>query len=114
LHSHLLTLRNWSWRRTLPPSDVLPSVFSCSVVVPPSSALVSVLGSSVEAGVGSVAGAVSVVVGGDVGSVVGAGEAVVVGSAVIKAAVSSCSAVVSVGVAEDKSTFTSVYKVCCA
>jgi hypothetical protein len=83
------------------------------MVVPPSSALVSVLGSSVEAG-GSVAGAVSVVIGGDVGSVVGAGEAVVVGSAVIKAAVGSCSAVVSVGVAEDKSTFTSVYKVCCA
>ena len=54
------------------------------------------------------------VIGGDVGSVVGAGEAVVVGSAVIKAAVGSCSIVVSVGVAEDKSTFTSVYKVCCA
>ena len=54
------------------------------------------------------------VIGGDVGSVVGAGEAVVVGSAIIKAAVGSCSAVVSVGVAEDKSTFTSVYKVCCA
>jgi hypothetical protein len=63
---------------------------------------------------GPVAEAVSVVIGGDVGSVVGAGEAVVVGSAVIKAAVGSCSAVVSVGVAEDKSTFTSVYKVCCA
>jgi hypothetical protein len=63
---------------------------------------------------GSVAEVVSVVIGGDVGSVVGAGEAVVVGSAVIKAAVGSCSTVVSVGVAEDKSTFTSVYKVCCA
>jgi hypothetical protein len=62
---------------------------------------------------GSVAEVVSVVIGGDVGSVVGAGEAVVVGSAVIKAAVGSCSIVVSVGVAEDKSTFTSVYKVCC-
>jgi hypothetical protein len=63
---------------------------------------------------GSVAEVVSVVIGGDVGSVVGAGEAVVVGSAVIKAAVGSCSTVVSVGVDEDKSTFTSVYKVCCA
>jgi hypothetical protein len=112
LHSHLLTLRNWSWRWTLPPSDVLPSVFSCSVVVPPSSALVSALGSSVEAGGFSSRSCFS-------GYrrrcwfCVGAGEAVVVGSAVIKAAVGSCSIVVSVGVAEDKSTFTSVYKVCC-
>jgi hypothetical protein len=102
----------------VPPSDVLPSVVGSCVPV-------SVVGSSVGAGVGSVVvvGAVgSVVVVGAVGSVVGAASVVgavvvvvAVGSVVVGAvvvAVGSCSAVVTAGVAEDKSTFTSVYDVC--
>jgi hypothetical protein len=90
---------------SVPPSDVLPSVdgsvVGSSAVVPPSSVPVSVVGSSVGAGsLVEVVGAVSVVVVGD-GSVVGAAvvSAVVVGS---------CSAVVSVGVAVERSTSTSV------
>ena len=50
----------------MPPSDVPPSEFGCSVVLSPSSVPVSILGSSVGAGVDS---AVSLVVGA-VGSVV--------------------------------------------
>ena len=41
-----------------------------------------------------------------------AGEAVVVGSAVVRAVVGSCSVEVSVGVSEDKSTFTYVNEFC--
>jgi hypothetical protein len=54
----------------MPPSDVPPSEFGCSVVLSPSSVPVSILGSSVGAGVDSaVPRAVSLVVGA-VGSVV--------------------------------------------
>jgi hypothetical protein len=99
---------------SVPPSDVPPSVEGCSAVpvsVDGSSVVVpvSVVGSSVGAGAGSVVvvGADSVVVG-----AVCVGE--VVGSAVVvvRAVVGSCWAVVRVGVAEERSTFTSVYDVC--